>query len=64
MGPPDPEMERAALAGSPTFHSTSLNPDIAETLEYRQARILTQRYAIGDCLAAELALIVWGACPR
>jgi hypothetical protein len=40
------------------------SPDLADNLETRQARILTQRFAIGYCLAAELALIVWGACPR
>jgi hypothetical protein len=34
--------------------------DLIET----QASALRKRFAIGYCLAAELALIIWGACPR
>jgi hypothetical protein len=51
------------------FHSVEqlggeLNSTDNKSLVDVQARILTQRFAIGYCLAAELALIVWGACPR
>ena len=61
-----PQKEKAHQNGGsiPEILSLQDSPDLAENLESRQARILTQRFAIGYCLAAELALIVWGACPR
>jgi hypothetical protein len=61
-----PLKEKAHQNGGPILDhlSSQDTPDTAENLESRQARILTQRFAIGYCLAAELALIVWGACPQ
>jgi hypothetical protein len=60
------QKERAHQNGGPIpDHLSSQDaPDTAENLESRQARILTQRFAIGYRFAAELALIVWGTCPR
>ena len=62
-GPPDPETRKAPRHREPDRKEPQPD-DIAETAPDRQARILTERFAIGYCLAAELALIVWGACPR
>jgi hypothetical protein len=60
------QKEKAHQNGGPIPEILSLQdtPDTAENLESRQARILSQHFAIGYCLAAGLALIVWGACPR
>ena len=63
-GPPDPEMRRAALAGSP--QSQSLLPCTAEsteTVREFQAASLRRRFAFGYCVAAALAPLIWGL-PR
>jgi hypothetical protein len=61
-----PLKEKAHQNGGPIpdHLSSQDTPDTGENLESRQARILTQRFAIGYRLAAELAFIVWGVCPR
>jgi hypothetical protein len=63
-GPPDPKCERAALAGSPNrkIHLPCIeNP--TELLREFQAASLRRRFALGYCVAAALAPLVWGL-PR
>jgi len=57
--------EKARQDGEPIPVISSLQDrsDIGSVETARQAHLL-RRYAVGYCLAAELALIVWGACPR
>jgi hypothetical protein len=63
-GPPDLKCERAARQGSPISHSD--NPCIenpTETVSQFQAASLRRRFALGYCVAAALAPLVWGL-PR
>jgi hypothetical protein len=64
-GPPEPDMRRAALAGSPESHSKD-NPcteESSEAVADIQARSLRRRFTLGYCVAAALAPLVWGL-PR
>jgi len=72
MLPLDPEMNRGAGQGTPTFHSISQansnSGDIAENLDSRQApsaldlRIfyLARRFALNASLAEAFAVLVYG----
>src|SRR5262249_34944181 len=62
QGGPIPEVSLAA--GKIDSDNKALLPLTQESARELQARSLRRRFAIGYCLAAELALIVWGACPR
>lgn len=63
-GPPDPQMQRATLQGSPLIASQKFNSEESnETVREVQAASLRRRFAIGYCVAAALAPLVWGL-PR
>jgi hypothetical protein len=63
-GPPDLKCERAPLPGrpvsQPTLRSTT---EPSETIREFQAASLRRRFALGYCVAAALAPLVWGL-PR
>jgi hypothetical protein len=50
-GGPPPEMERAALAGSPKFQTKLHTGEITETATDIQVRSLRQRLAVGCCFS-------------
>jgi hypothetical protein len=62
-GPPDPQMERAALAGSPEFQSSIRTHQNTQAAQDRQALILRERFSVGFALAHTLAPLIWGL-PR
>jgi hypothetical protein len=63
-GPPDPEMRRAALQGSPLIASQKFNSEESnKTVREVQAASFRRRFAIGYRVAAALAPLIWGL-PR
>jgi hypothetical protein len=63
-GPPDPKCERATPPGSPLIASQKFNSqESSATVREVQAASLRRRFAIGYCVAAALAPLVWGL-PR
>ena len=64
-GPPDPEMRNRPAANGTAYRKGPIeSEEIAETTTERQARSLRYRFAVGYCLAASLAPLIWGAGPR
>jgi hypothetical protein len=64
-GPPDQKSERAPLAGRPVAKNhIPCTADSTETVRELQARSLRHRFALGYCMAASLAPLIWGVCPR
>jgi hypothetical protein len=64
-GPPDPEMRnRPAENGTANRRADNWKPDESnETVRALQAASLRRRFALGYCIAAALAPLVWGL-PR
>jgi hypothetical protein len=60
--PPDANARRAALAGDPVaqYPTSRSTADTAIAPGDLQARRLRRQFAIGDYLAASLALLIWG----
>ena len=62
--PPDAENKWAALQGGPSSISNHQPDNSTETAAEVQARSLRQRFAVGYCLAASLAPLIYGMGPR
>jgi hypothetical protein len=62
--PPCPKMRRGACQGAPKSHSSFDTEENTETVRELQAASLRRRFAVGYCMSASLAPLIWGVCPR